>query len=55
MYTHRYEHRLKQLHPSRAKITYDISDLFTFIDTLPDLRYSVTTAEQHFDDSITTV
>lgn len=32
-----YEHRLKQLNPNRRKITYDISDLFTFIDNLPDL------------------
>jgi len=32
-----YEFRLKQLNPERRKITYDISDLFTFVDSLPDL------------------
>lgn len=32
-----YEHRLKQLNPNRRKITYDISELFKFVDTLPDL------------------
>lgn len=32
-----YEHRLKQLNPNRRKITYDISDLFSFIDNIPDL------------------
>mmetsp|Transcript_11009 Transcript_11009/g.15841 ORF Transcript_11009/g.15841 Transcript_11009/m.15841 type:complete len:103 (-) Transcript_11009:60-368(-) len=32
-----YEHRLKKLNPNRKKITYDISDLFNFVDDLPDL------------------
>eukprot|EP00456_Euglypha_rotunda_P012278 TRINITY_DN1344_c0_g1_i1.p1 TRINITY_DN1344_c0_g1~~TRINITY_DN1344_c0_g1_i1.p1 ORF type:complete len:109 (-),score=22.44 TRINITY_DN1344_c0_g1_i1:133-459(-) len=32
-----FEHKLKQQNPNRRKITYDISDLYEFIDKLPDL------------------
>ena len=32
-----FEKRLKSLNPSMRQITYDINDLFTFIDSLPDL------------------
>jgi len=32
-----FEHKLKQQNPDKKKITYDISDLFKFIDELPDL------------------
>ncbi len=32
-----YELRLKHLNPDKKKITYDISDLFSFVDLLPDL------------------
>ena len=32
-----FEKRLKALNPSMRQITYDINDLFTFIDSLPDL------------------
>lgn len=33
----RYEEKLKQLNPTMKNITYDIADLFTYIDTLHDL------------------
>jgi hypothetical protein len=32
-----FEQRLKNLHPNRQKITYDISDLFEFLESLKDL------------------
>jgi len=32
-----YEQRLKQLNPTTRSITYDISDLYTYIDDLADL------------------
>jgi Enhancer of rudimentary len=32
-----FEERLKILHPTQSEITYDIKDLFQFIDDLPDL------------------
>ncbi|CAN0385867.1 unnamed protein product [Hapterophycus canaliculatus] len=32
-----YEARLKQVNPDRAHITYDITDLYGFIDQLGDL------------------
>lgn len=32
-----YEHKLKELNPSVAHITYDISDLYNFLDHLNDI------------------
>ena len=32
-----FEAKLKQMNPDKKKITYDITDLFEFIDSLPDL------------------
>ena len=32
-----FEQRLKKTKPHERKITYDISDLFDFIDTMPDM------------------
>jgi len=32
-----YEHKLKELNPSVAHITYDVSDLFNFLDSLSEL------------------
>ncbi len=32
-----YEHKLKELNPSIAHITYDISDLYNYIDSLHDM------------------
>ena len=32
-----YEHKLKQLNPGVAHITYDISDLYNFLDSLHDV------------------
>jgi hypothetical protein len=32
-----FEKRLKQLNPNMRQITYDINDLYTYIDSLPDL------------------
>lgn len=32
-----YEHKLKELNPAVQNITYDISDLYNFIDSLHDL------------------
>jgi hypothetical protein len=32
-----YEHKLKELNPSVANITYDISDLYNFLDSLHDI------------------
>jgi hypothetical protein len=32
-----YEHKLKELNPSIAQITYDVSDLYNFLDELHDI------------------
>ena len=40
-----YEQRLKQLNPGLRNITYDISDLFKYIDVLGDLSCLVFNAE----------
>ena len=32
-----YEHKLKELNPQTAHITYDISDLYKFLDSLKEL------------------
>jgi hypothetical protein len=32
-----YEHKLKQLNPQVTNITYDISDLYNYLDTLADI------------------
>jgi len=32
-----FENRLKEMNPDQRKITYDIGDLFGFIDKLPDM------------------
>ena len=32
-----YEHKLKELNPNVQNITYDINDLYTFIDGLYDI------------------
>lgn len=32
-----YEHKLKELNPSVPNITYDISDLYQYLDSLHDL------------------
>lgn len=32
-----YEHKLKQLNPGVDNITYDISDLYKYLDTLHDI------------------
>ena len=32
-----YEHKLKELNPSVVNITYDISDLYQYLDSLQDL------------------
>jgi hypothetical protein len=32
-----YEHKLKELNPSVQNITYDISDLYTYLDNLHDI------------------
>ena len=32
-----FEHRLKELKPNSPQITYDISDLYNYLDELPDL------------------
>ena len=32
-----YEEHLRQMHPHNASITYDISQLFEFVDSLVDL------------------
>ena len=32
-----YEHKLKELNPSVQNITYDISDLYTYIDNIHDI------------------
>ena len=32
-----FEQKLKTMHPNRHKITYDISELFEYLDTLKDL------------------
>ena len=32
-----YEHKLKELNPSVQNITYDISDLYNYIDNLHDI------------------
>lgn len=32
-----YEHKLKELNPGVDNITYDISDLYKFLDTLHDV------------------
>jgi len=32
-----FEQRLKSQNPYRGQITYDIADLYTFIDSIPDL------------------
>ncbi len=40
-----FEERLKRQNPTQRKITYDISDLFSFIDDCPDLACMVLDAE----------
>lgn len=32
-----YEHKLKELNPSITSITYDVSDLYNFLDSLHDM------------------
>lgn len=32
-----YEHKLKDLNPHVANITYDVNDLYTFFDSLHDI------------------
>ena len=32
-----YEHKLKELNPTVANITYDVSDLYNYLDTLHDI------------------
>ena len=32
-----YEHKLKELNPNVQNITYDISDLYTFLDSFQDI------------------
>lgn len=32
-----YEHKLKELNPTIAHITYDISDLYNYLDSLTDV------------------
>ena len=32
-----YEHKLKELNPTIQNITYDISDLYNFLDSLRDI------------------
>ena len=32
-----YEHKLKELNPTIQNITYDITDLYTFLDSIHDL------------------
>ncbi len=32
-----YEHKLKELNPAVGHITYDISDLYKYVDTLQDI------------------
>lgn len=39
-----FEKRLKQLNPNMRQITYDINDLYTYIDSLPDLSALVYSA-----------
>ena len=39
-----FEKRLKQLNPNMRQITYDINDLYTYIDSLPDLSALVFSA-----------
>ena len=36
-----FEARLKEMKPNMRQIAYDISDLFQFIDSLPDLAAMV--------------
>ena len=33
-----YEHKLKELNPSVGQITYDVSDLYNFLDSLTDIN-----------------
>jgi hypothetical protein len=40
-----YEQRLKELNPEKRKITYDISDLFAYVDSLTDLTCLVWSSE----------
>eukprot|EP00697_Spironema_sp_BW2_P003919 gnl/Spiro4/15280_TR8201_c0_g1_i1.p2 gnl/Spiro4/15280_TR8201_c0_g1~~gnl/Spiro4/15280_TR8201_c0_g1_i1.p2 ORF type:complete len:116 (+),score=14.74 gnl/Spiro4/15280_TR8201_c0_g1_i1:32-349(+) len=32
-----YEQKLKQLNPNLSRITYDITDLYNYLDSLPDI------------------
>jgi hypothetical protein len=32
-----YEHKLKDLNPNVANITYDVTDLYNFLDSLHDI------------------
>jgi len=36
-----YEGRLRELNPGVSNISYDISDLFAYIDSLPDMAAMV--------------
>ncbi|RLN90025.1 hypothetical protein BBJ28_00010219, partial [Nothophytophthora sp. Chile5] len=42
-----YEAKLKQLNPSMKNITYDIQDLYTYIDSLTDLSALVVLIDAH--------
>jgi hypothetical protein len=42
-----YEHKLKELNPEVKHITYDISDLFNFLDSLQELVGLVSTGSSY--------
>lgn len=44
--TYIFEEHLKKLNPNSAQITYDIANLFDFIDNLPDLSLLVLNPRQ---------